>query len=226
MSILNIFSKIHVRVIKNQLLHCKENVFSPQISEFRKNYNLQHILNHLIEEWREYFDKYFVISTVLTDLSKAFDCILHDLLIAKLEAYSLGEKALSYIFSYLTNWNQCVCIDDKKSNFQKIISAVPQGSITGPILFNFSINNLFFFVSSASIYNFTDDNSLSAIAKTLAELKNTLQSELEVVINWFKNNNMIINLEKVQSITSDKQKHDYSNETIEFDNKRIETVDI
>ena len=85
---------------------------------------------------------------------------------------------------------------------------------------------MFFFVSSASIYNFTDDNSLSAIAKTLAELKNTLQSELGVLINWFKNNNMIINLQKFQSITSDKQKHDYSNETIEFDNKRIETVDI
>ena len=76
------------------------------------------------------------------------------------------------------------------------------------------------------MYNFTDDNSLSAIAKTIAELKNTLQSELEVVINWFKNNNMRINLEKFQAITSDKEKDDYSNETIEFDNKRIETVDI
>ena len=50
----------------------------------------------------------------MTDLSKAFDCIPHDLLIAKLEACGLGEKALSYIFSYLTNRNQCVRINDKK----------------------------------------------------------------------------------------------------------------
>ena len=71
----------------------------------------------------------------------------------------------------------------KKSNFQKIISGVPQGSITGPILFNFSINDLFFFVSSASMYNFADDNSLSVAAKTVTELKSTLQSESEVIIN-------------------------------------------
>ena len=54
---------------------------------------------HLIEKWRESLDKDFVVGAVLTDLSKAFDCIPHDLLIAKLGAYSLGEKALSYIYS-------------------------------------------------------------------------------------------------------------------------------
>ena len=72
--------------------------------------------------------------------------------------------------------------------------------------------------------NFADDNFLSTIAKTLVELKNTLQSESEVVINWFKNNKMIVNPEKFQVIILDKQKYDYSNETIEFDNKTIETV--
>ena len=66
------------------------------------------------------------------------------------------------------------------------------------------------------MYNLADDNSLSAIAKTLAELKNTLQCESEVFINWFKNNKMIVNQEKFQAIILDKQKPDYSNETIEF----------
>ena len=152
-----------------------ENVYSPQISVYRKSYNSQHVLISLIEEWREYLDKDFVIGPVFTDLSKAFDCIPHHLLIAKLEAYGVGEKALSHIYSYLTNPNQCVRTNDKKGNFQKIISGVPQGSMTGLILFNFSINDLFFFVSSVSMYNFNDDNSLSAIAKTSGELKSTLR---------------------------------------------------
>ena len=108
---LNMFSKIYERVIKNQLLHGMENVFSPQIYACHKSYNSQHVLIRLIKEWREYLDKDFVVDAVMTDLTKAFDCIPHDVLIAKLEAYGLGEKALSYIFSYLTNRNQCVRIN-------------------------------------------------------------------------------------------------------------------
>ena len=92
MSILTTFSKIYERVIKNQLLYGMENVFLPKISAYRKSYNSQHVLIRLIEEWREYLDKDFVVGAVMTDLSKAFDCIPHDLLIVKLEAYSLGEK--------------------------------------------------------------------------------------------------------------------------------------
>ena len=222
MSILTTFSKIYERVIKNQLLYGMENVFLPKISAYRKSYNSQHVLIRLIEEWREYLDKDFVVGAVMTDLSKAFDCIPHDLLIAKLEAYGLGEKTLSYIFSYLRNRNQCVRINDKKSDFQKIISGVPRDSITGPILFHFSINDLFFLVSSTSMH-MTDDNSLSS-ANTVTELKNTLQSESEVIVNWLKNNKMLAHSEKFQAIILDKQKHDYSNETIKFVNKRVETV--
>ena len=74
------------------------------------------------------------------------------------------------------------------------------------------------------MYNFADDNSLSAIAKTIAEFKNILQSELEVVIYWLKNNKMIVNPEKFQAIILDKQKHDYSNETIESENLIIKQL--
>ena len=74
------------------------------------------------------------------------------------------------------------------------------------------------------MYNFADENSLSAAAKTVTELKNTLQSASEVTTNWFKNNKMIVNPEKFQAIILDKEKHDYSNETIKFSYKTVETV--
>ena len=143
-----------------------EKYFSPFLSPYRKNYSSQNILISLTEEWRKKLNNNFVVGAVLTDLSKAFDCIPHDLIIAKPSAYNLSDEALSYIYSYLTNRRQCVRINNA---LETIISSVPQGSILGPILFNLSVNDLFFFVFLASLYNFADDNTLSAFATTVSE---------------------------------------------------------
>ena len=89
----------------------------------------------LLEERREGLDYNFVVRGVFMDLSKAFDCIPHDLLIAKLKAYGFDEYLVHYIYSYLDNRKQCVRINNEKSCLQNI-SGVPQGSIVGPFLFN------------------------------------------------------------------------------------------
>ena len=65
-----------------------------------------------IEEWRKKLDSNFVVGAVLTDLSKAFDCIPHDLLIAKVSDYDFRDETLSYIYSYLTNRRHCVLINN------------------------------------------------------------------------------------------------------------------
>ena len=135
-----------------------------------------------------------MVGAVLTDLSKAFDCIPHDLIIAKLSAYNFSDEALSYIYSYLTNRRQCVRINNTHSQLETIISGVPQGSILGPILFNLSINDLFFFVVLASLYNFAD------FATTVSELIKILESESEVAIDWFKINKMVVNPDKFQAL--------------------------
>ena len=138
-SLLNRFSKFDERVIKDQLVLSMENYFSPMVSAYRKNYSTQHAITCPAEEWREHLDEDFVVGAVLTDLSKAFDCITHDLLIAKLAAYGFSDKALRYAYSYLKNRKQCVRINNTYSTYQKIISGVPQGLILRPIFFNLSI---------------------------------------------------------------------------------------
>ena len=180
-SVLNTFSKIYERVIKDQIVRGMEKYFSPFLSAYRKNYSSQNILISLTEEWRKKLDNNFVVGAVLTDLSKAFDCRPHDLIIAKLSAYNFSHEALSYIYSYLTNRRQCVRINNTHSQLETIISGVPQGSILGPILFNLSINDLFFFVVLASLYNFADDNTQSAFATTVSELIKILESSVKLL---------------------------------------------
>ena len=99
-------------------------MFLSPLATYRKSYNTQHVLIKLIEEWREKLDNFFV-GVVFTDLSKAFDCIPHDLLIAKLSAYGLSSDSLCYIYSYLKDRKQWVQINKKQSEFYTIISGIP-----------------------------------------------------------------------------------------------------
>ena len=95
---------------KNFLVCNIEEFFSPFLAAYRKSYSTQDVLIRM-EEWKENLDDNFIVGAVLTDLSKAFDSIPHDLLIAKLSAYGLNSDSLCYIYSYLKGRKQCVQIN-------------------------------------------------------------------------------------------------------------------
>ena len=138
----------------------------------------------LIEDWGSHLDNDYLVGAMLMDLSKAFDCIPHDLLIAKLYAYGFDEDALVLTYSYLKRRKQCVRINNTYSTFQEVIFGVHQGSVLGPILFNFYINDLFFFIKQATLYNYADDNTLAYFSKTLPDLMDILEKETGVALFW------------------------------------------
>ena len=90
----------------------------------------------MIEKWRKFLDIGGHAGALLTDLPKTFDCIDHELLIAKLHAYSFDTDALTFIYSYLKGRKQNTKTNSSYSSFAEILLVVPQGSIFGPPLFN------------------------------------------------------------------------------------------
>ena len=93
-SVSNTFSNIYEKIVKDFLISKMEHHFSPFISAYRKSFSTEHVLIRLLEDWRNKLDNNNVVGTVLTDLSKAFDCIPHDLLVAKLDAYVFNRDTL------------------------------------------------------------------------------------------------------------------------------------
>ena len=205
-SILSALSKVFERIFHSQITNYMENILSQYVSAYRKNYSSQHVLIRLIEEWRQNIDKGHVVGGVLMDLSKAFDCIPHDLLIAKLSAYGFNMNALELIYSYLKGRRQSVKVNGALGNSLTLLSGVPQGSILGPLLFNIYINDFYYLFQTATLHGFADDNSLSAKADCIISLKHTLENQSNVAIEWLNLNEMIANPSKFQLIFLSKEK--------------------
>ena len=98
----------------------------------------------MIENSNALLNKRNKIGVIIMDLSKAFDTLNRNLLIAKLKAYVLDLKAAPFIKSYLTNKYKRYKIGDSFSEWERIIARVTQGSMLGPLLFNIFINDIFF----------------------------------------------------------------------------------
>ena len=187
---------------------------------FRKGYSTQHALLNLLKNWQKTLDRSGVLGTVLIDLSKAYDCLPHDLLIAKLSAYGFKDSATSLISDYLSKRYQRVKIESAFSSYLEILRGVPQGSILGPILFNIFINDLIFFIQETEVCNFADDTTIYSCSLNYKGAARKLSNDTYIVLNWFKVNTMVANPGKFQIMFLG-SKTDNSKITFAIENKKI-----
>ena len=179
-----------------------DNFLSEQQCGFRKRHSTQHcLLNHL-EKWKWSVDKGKSFGAILTDQSKAFDCLDHKLLTAKLNAYGFDLPALRLIHDYLSNRKQRTKIDDKYSSWSEILFGVLQGSILGLLLFNILLADLFFIVQDIDIASHADDTTPFIVEDNIENLIASLEEASNTLFVWFKNNRLKSNPDKCHALIS------------------------
>lgn len=202
-SILPVLSKVYEKVILSQLCDFidRYNIYASTQSGFRKGHSCITILLKLKDDILKAMQRGEVTLSVSADYSKAFDTVKYDVLINKLKKLQMSPAFINLISNYLSNRQQFVQIDDKKSDTLLIKYGVPQGSILGPILFNIYVSDLSLNSSCNSI-QYADDTNLYIHFKLkemdIATAK--LQSDINQITTWSKINNLMFNSIKTKSI--------------------------
>ena len=188
--------------MQNQInVHIKSFLL-PYLCGYRKGFNSQHALIFLIERWRKSLDNKGYGGAVLMDLSKTFDTLNHDLLIAKLHAYGFDIKTLKLLHSYLAKRWQRTKVNSSFSTWSELSQGVPQGSVLGPILFNIYLNDLFYLTEMTQVCNFDDDTTFYVCDKDWNILINRLEHDTSLAVEWFENNFKKLNQGKCHLLVS------------------------
>ena len=201
-SCLSAGSKKFERILHRQIASYIDTYLSPYLCGYRKGYSAQYAVMTLLEKWRISLDNHGYGGAILMDLSKAFDTLNHQLLIAKLHAYGFTHGTLTLLYSYLSNRWQRTKVNNSYSTWAEILQGVPQGSILGPLLFNIYINDLLLLDIKSDLCNFADDNTLHVSDLSLSTVVDKLESSAKSVINWFEYNYMKLNQSKCKILIS------------------------
>ena len=198
-SVLSCFSKILERIMYNRVYNYlnDNNLFHKQFG-FRKGHSTDHALIELINSIYDSFNQNKYTLGVFIDLSKAFDTVDHNILIDKLNLYGITNNSLKWFSSYLSNRKQFIQAGAIKTSNLDIICGVPQGSISGPLLFIIYVNDL---CNVSKIFEpiiFADDTNIFFSHKNIKELFHTANLELNKVFKWFNANRLFLNKDKTK----------------------------
>jgi hypothetical protein len=208
-SLLTSFSKIFEKVIYIRLSkHVMNNaILAIEQYGFRSNSSTEKATFKLLNDVLQALNNKAYVGGIFCDLKKAFDCVNHELLMKKLEFYGIVGNAYALIKSYLSDRHQRVLIDDNLSHsynssaWGKIKHGVPQGSIIGPLLFLFYINDLPKVLNNDSKPGlFVHDARIIVSNSNLANFKNNLTSSFKQLNAWFNINLLSLNYNKTQYI--------------------------
>ncbi|XP_054260026.1 uncharacterized protein LOC128984710 [Macrosteles quadrilineatus] len=198
-SIIPTFAKVFETAIKLQLVSYLErnNLMSNLQHGFRKDRSTVTAVSELVHRIQQAFEDTNTVALTLCDLSKAFDCVSHDILLAKLNKYGVRGAVYDTFVTYLENRQQVVSIAGAKSRALNVPHGVPQGSVVGPVLFLIAINDL---ELSGNALRFADDTTLISVGNNPGTASERAEVMFRAAKDWFETNKLKLNQDKTQKI--------------------------
>lgn len=199
-SVIPYFAKIYELILKIQLLDYFEtrNLFNSSQYGFRNKLSTTLAIDKLTTLINSGFEDGQYVSSQFLDLTKAFDCVSHNILISKLNYYGFTTDSIALLKSYLCNRHQYVNYNSSKSKLATVKHGIPQGSIMGPILFLIYVNDLPNSVRGIQTILFADDTNLTDTNSNLDDLLSEVANTQSNIQNWFLANRLNLNTSKTE----------------------------
>lgn len=193
-----VVSKVFEFILRDQLYNYleKNNLFMSNQFGFRSGKSTTLAILNLMEHISEAFEEGHYMETMFCDLSKAFDCVSHDILLRKLKHYKLSNISLKLIKSYLTDRYQQTCKNRETSGSRKSKHGVPQGSLLAPLLFLIYVNDISRAVPNAGLILYADDTTIWHKDSDYLRLQVLMDENIRGLQDWFTVNKLSLNNDK------------------------------
>ena len=191
-------SKILEKYVNSVIYEYMEsnNLFFKNQNGFRKGKSTIGAVNEVVNHLYEYKNKGEYSMAIFLDLSKAFNCVNHDILCTKLDKLGIIGECKNLIVEYLENRKQFVMNNGIRSECRTINYGIPQGTVLGPLIYLMYVNDIMESDVRSDLSMFADDTAIVAHGNNLKDTISQITDDIDKLSEWFSYNKLTVNLDK------------------------------